>query len=105
MKTLKKGFIKKVFFHEKPVEMLIALKNEKAKYTTQISKVVDCTYSHAVKTLDFFEKIGLVKFEKKGRIKMIKLTEEGEELAHDLEGIVRKLERIEEKIREKKKPK
>lgn len=102
---MKKGFIKRVFFHEKPVEMLIVLKNEKAKYPTQVSKAVDCTYSHTVKTLEFLRKIGLVEFEKKGRIKYVKLTPEGEEIAHDLEGILKKIGRIEENVMAKFKKK
>ena len=96
---MKEGFIKKMFFHEKPVQMLIVLKNERARYPTQVSKAVDCTYSHTVKTLEFFKKIGLVEFEKKGRVKYIKLTPEGEEIAHDLEGILKKLSRIEERFK------
>jgi predicted transcriptional regulator len=97
---MEKNFVKKIFFHEKPVEMLIVLKNEKAKYATQVAKAVDCTYSHTVKTLEFFKKLGLVEFEKKGRVKYIKLTPLGEELAHDLEGIVKKLSHIEENLRQ-----
>jgi len=85
----------------KPVEMLIVLKNEKARYPTQVSKAVDCTYSHAVKTLEWFRKIGLVEFDKKGRVKYIKLTPDGEEIAHAFEGIIKKMERIEEKFKAK----
>ncbi len=98
---MKKGFIKNIFFHEKPVLMLVALKNERARYPTQLSKIVDCTYSHTVKTLEFFRKIGLVEFEKKGRIKYVKLTQDGEEIAHDLEGLIKKLNRVEERFKEK----
>jgi len=98
---VEEGFIRKMFFHEKPVQMLIVLKNGKANYPTQVSKAVDCTYSHTVKTLEFFKKIGLVEFEKKGRVKYIKLTPEGEEIAHALEGILKKLIRMEEAFKEK----
>ncbi len=95
---MNKNFVKRLIFHEKPVEMLIVLKNEKAKYPTQVAKAVDCTYSHTVKTLEFFRKIGLVEFEKKGRVKYVKLTPDGEEIAHDLEGLLKKLNRIEENL-------
>ena len=100
--ALEKNFVKKIFFHEKPVEMLVAIKNGKAKYATQVAKAVDCTYSHTVKTLEFFKKLGLVEFEKKGRVKYVKLTPLGEELAHDLEGIVKKLSHIEQNLLQKK---
>jgi len=96
-----KGLVVRLFLHEKPVKMLIALKNEEKKYPTQIAKAVDCTYSHTIKTLEFFKKIGLVEFEKKGRIKFVKLTPEGEEIAHVFEGIFKKLSRIEEELKEK----
>ena len=90
----KKNIIEKIFLHNKPVQMLISLKSEKSKYTTQVSKDVDCTYSHTVKILDMFKKLGLVSFNKKGRIKNIKLTEDGEEIAHEFEGITKKFSRL-----------
>jgi DNA-binding transcriptional ArsR family regulator len=96
----KESIIEKLFFHIKPAKMLIALKNEKAKYVIQLSKVVDCTYSHTVKVLEFFKKLGLVTFEKKGRIKFVKLTQDGEEIAHDLEGLMKKIMRISSRLKE-----
>jgi len=85
--------ISKLFLREKPVKMLMSLKRG-AKYATIISKEVDCTYSHTVKLLDQFQIAGLVDFEKKGRIKMVKLTSDGEDLAHAIEGAVIKLSKI-----------
>ena len=70
--------------------MLTMLKNEDVQYATQVSKVVDCTYSHTVKVLEMFKDLGLVVFEKKGRIKLVKLTDEGMDIAHDFEGLRRK---------------
>lgn len=92
--------LESLFLHQKPVKMLITLKGDKPKYTTQVSKGVDCTYSHTVKVLEFFRKLGLVQFEKKGRIKIVKLTSDGEDIAHDLEGITRKFSRLASQIRE-----
>lgn len=83
-----------LFLHDKPVKMLLTLRGDKPKYATQVSKGVDCTYSHTVKVLDFFKKLGLVEFDKKGRIKIITLTNDGEDIAHDFEGIVRKFGRL-----------
>jgi len=80
-----------VFFRKKPAMMLIALKKTtRARYGSILAKEVDCTYSHAVKILQELEKIGLVQFEKKGRIKLIKLTKKGLEVA-DLIDKVREL--------------
>lgn len=80
----------------KPVKLLTALKSG-PKYATILSKEVDCTYSHTVKLLDQFKIYGLVDFEKKGRIKIIKLTEDGQELAHSIEGSMMKLSKLKEK--------
>ncbi len=74
--------------------MLVFLKKgDEPNYATEVSKGVDCTYSHTIKVLDQFEELELVTFRKEGRIKLIELTEDGEEIAHDLEGLVRKFER------------
>ena len=93
-----------LFLRDKPVEMLVLLKRGNGpKYATQVSKGVDCTYSHTIKVLDKFKDLGLVEFKKKGRIKLITLTENGEEIAHDFEGVIKKFERENEKLKENKK--
>lgn len=77
-----------VFFRKKPASMLIALKkSSRARYGSLLAKEVDCTYSHAVKILQGLQKIGLVVFEKKGRIKIIKLTKRGQEIADHIEKV------------------
>ena len=77
-----------VFFRKKPALMLIALKkSSKMRYGSVLAKEVDCTYSHAVKILQVLEKLGLVVFEKKGRIKLIKLTKKGQEIADHMDNI------------------
>jgi len=75
--------------------MIISLKKG-PKYATQVSKEIDCTYSHTVKLLDELETLKLVTFKKQGRIKVIELTEDGEDLAHSIEGVLMKLSRIKE---------
>jgi predicted transcriptional regulator len=77
-----------VFFRRKPAMILVALRNNsKNRYGSVLAKEVDCTYSHAVKILQEMEKNKLVLFEKKGRIKTIKLTENGENVAEHIERI------------------
>lgn len=79
-----------LFFRRKPAMMLLALKKvSRAKYGSQLAKEVDCTYSHAVKILQTLEEMGLVSFEKKGRIKIIKLTKKGLDVADNIENIRR----------------
>jgi DNA-binding MarR family transcriptional regulator len=79
-----------IFFRRKPALMLIALKKlSRARYGSILAKEVDCTYSHAVKILQTLEKLSLVTFEKQGRIKLIKLTKKGIEVADHIDGIKR----------------
>ncbi len=102
-KKEKKNVFKDLFFKLKPVEMLVFLKKGMGpKYATQVSKGVDCTYSHTIKVLEKFRGLGLVVFKKKGRIKIIQLTSDGEEIAHDFEGLSRKFERAKSEKDQKK---
>lgn len=81
-----------IFFRRKPALMLVALrKMSKVRYGSLLAKEVDCTYSHAVKILQTLEGLGLVNFQKKGRIKLIELTKKGEEISEHIENIRRKL--------------
>lgn len=76
------------FFRKKPALMLVALKkSSRIRYGSILAKEVDCTYSHAVKILQGLERLGLVGFEKKGRIKLIKLTKKGQEIADNIDNI------------------
>lgn len=92
----KEKIIPKLFLRTKPVKMLASLKDG-PKYATILSKEVDVTYSHTVKLLDLFHDFGLVDFEKKGRIKIVKLTAIGEELARSVDSVLLKLSRLKEK--------
>jgi predicted transcriptional regulator len=77
-----------VFFRKKPALMLISLKkNTRMRYGSILAKEVDCTYSHAVKIMQTLEELKLVEFEKKGRIKIIRLTKKGREVADAIEEI------------------
>lgn len=90
---VKERAIMRLFLRTKPAEIILNLKDG-PKYATIISKKVDCTYSHTVKLLELFKTYGLVEFEKKGRIKIVKLTSLGEELARDISNLVLRLKRI-----------
>ncbi|HLD12489.1 MAG TPA: winged helix DNA-binding protein [Candidatus Nanoarchaeia archaeon] len=77
-----------VFFRRKPAMILVALKSSnKNRYGSILAKEVDCTYSHVVKILQDMERSNLVSFEKTGRIKSIKLTENGLKVADHIERI------------------
>ena len=81
-----------LFFRRKPAMMLVSLKrNSRMKYGSVLAKEVDCTYSHAVKILQTLEDLKLIEFEKKGRIKVIKLTKKGNEVAEAIEDIQKRI--------------
>lgn len=77
-----------IFFRRKPALMLVSLKKKvRMRYGSVLAKEIDCTYSHAVKILQTLEDLGLVDFEKKGRIKLIQLTKKGKDVADAMENI------------------
>jgi DNA-binding MarR family transcriptional regulator len=91
--------LEELFLRKKPIRLLMNIKLGNTKYVSVLAKETDCTYSHTVKLLDIFRNLGLVDFEKTGRIKFVKLTQDGLELAQDFENVLRKFS----KLRSKKK--
>jgi len=94
--------LEELFLREKPAKILMGLKSSKeAVYATTLSKEANCTYSHTTKILNEFSRLGLVQFDKKGRIKHVKLTDDGWDIAHNVEAITKKFLQIEENIKSK----
>ena len=91
--------LEELFLRRKPVRLLMNIKLGNTKYVSVLAKETDCTYSHTVKLLDIFRNLGLVDFDKHGRIKFVKLTQDGIDLATDFESVLRKFS----KLRSKKK--
>jgi predicted transcriptional regulator len=85
------GKNKKIFdviFREKPVMMLVELRNSaNPMYASTLAKKVDCTYSHVVKILQEMNKSGIVAFQKQGRLKILTLTKKGAEIAENLDRV------------------
>jgi len=90
--------IMNLFLHDKPTNIVLKLKDSQGKYASVLSKETDCTYTHTLKILTQLEDYGIVKFEKKGRIKEVKLTPIGADIAHELEGLSRQIERLSNEI-------
>lgn len=87
--------LSRFFFKEKPVRTLAALaKKDHVWYANMLCKEIDCTYPHMIGLLAFFEQSGLVTSEAAGRIKIVKLTPQGEDLAHEFEGLLRRFDRL-----------
>jgi DNA-binding transcriptional ArsR family regulator len=99
-----KAELEELFLRRKPIKLLMALKigGHGTSYISSLSKETDCTYSHTVKLLEIFRSLGIVEFNKQGRVKYIKLTPEGEEIASAFEAVLRKFSKL--KKMEPKKP-
>ncbi|MBN3037320.1 MAG: winged helix DNA-binding protein [Candidatus Diapherotrites archaeon] len=83
------------FLREKPVRVLIALSDKsRSWYAHLLSKEVDVTYAHLINVLDALSVAGLVSFEREGRIKLVRITDDGLELAKDFETVVRRLSKL-----------
>ncbi|MEM5798980.1 MAG: hypothetical protein QXP39_02960 [Candidatus Aenigmatarchaeota archaeon] len=95
-----------IFLREKPARILLGLKTAKGPvYATLLSKSADCTYSHTIKILEIFKQHNIVQFEKKGRIKKVMLTDDGWDIAHNLEAMTKKFEQIADGIAKEAKKK
>ncbi len=71
-----------LFMQEKPKNVVVYLKKEtKPVYISIISKEVNATYSHTFNILKKLENLNIVSFKQLGRIKLVKLTELGDEVA------------------------
>jgi len=71
-----------LFINEKPVKTLITIRRNRDEiYCNKISKKVDTTYAHTVRIISRLEEKDLITTHKKGRKKIIELTEKGEKYA------------------------
>jgi predicted transcriptional regulator len=102
LETPRNSILEELFLREKPARILLGMKTSRDApvYATILSKEADCTYSHTIKILNAFRKLGIVRFEKKGRIKTVALTDDGWDIAHNLEAMIKKFSQIETSERE-----
>ena len=91
-----------LFLREKPAKILLGIKTAQGSvYPTILSREANCTYSHTIKILEMFRKMGIVKFEKTGRIKKVTLTDDGWDLAHSVEALVKKYSQLLDSAKER----
>ena len=89
--------MKEIFLHIKPSKMLVSLKDvEEEWYISKLAKKSGATYVYTTKIVSIFRKNGLIEIEAEGRVKKIRLTDRGIELANALEEFIRKCEINEE---------
>ena len=100
------NMLEDLLLRDKPAKILLSLKTSKDSiYATILSRETNCTYSHTIKILDALRDQGLVDFEKIGRIKKVKLTPDGWDVAQNLENLTKKFEQVCDKISKKATPK
>ena len=76
-----------------PVQMLITVSNTKENLSyVCLCKKLNYTYHHMLGVLKQFEKAGFITTEKKGRSKIIKITEKGKIIADNLKKITERVE-------------
>ena len=73
---------------------LLSLRESEGKYASVLAKETDCTYTHMLKILKILESNEIIELKKSGRVKYITLTQIGHDIAHELEGLVRHLNRL-----------
>ncbi len=94
--TLESGNMSKGFgpllFKEKQVKILLAmLGNQQNWYISNLAKLANATYVHTSRFLNECEKVGLVVSEKHAKIKSIRLTEKGIQVANSVADIMKKI--------------
>ena len=102
METVKS--MSNLILHEKPAGVILSLKASKGKYASVLAKETNCTYTHILKVLNQMQEFGVVRFKKEGRTKIVELTDKGLDIAHELEGLVRQLDKASEDRREPSEP-
>ncbi len=99
------SLLEDLLLRDKPAKILISLKTSKESiYATILSRETNCTYSHTIKILNVLRDQGLVEFDKVGRIKKVKLTPDGWEVAQNLEALMKKFDQIGDKVKKTEKP-
>jgi len=77
--------LEKMFLHEKTVEIMLKIleaeENGKNVYPLIILKEIGSPYSYISKVLSEFEKNALIESEVKGRIRIVRFTENGRKIA------------------------
>ncbi len=77
--------LERLFLHEKTVEIMLKIleaeENGKRVYPLIISKEIGSPYSYISKVLSEFERNALIESEVRGRIRVVRFTEDGRRIA------------------------
>jgi predicted transcriptional regulator len=80
--------MEELFLQKKPKEILIYLKNKNSANISEIAAKTNSTYAHSFNLIRDLENLGIVTTKKKGRSKVVTLTEKGRDLAALLEEFI-----------------
>ncbi len=90
--------IEKLFFKVKPVRIMVGVAGREESYARKLSKDVGATYAHTVKVLNRMKDYELVRFEPKGRKKIVTFTEGGRNIVDPLSRAFREAEKQQKRI-------
>jgi predicted transcriptional regulator len=79
--------LKQMFLQKKPCEVLLAASRLEKPYVSLLMKEADTTFAHTTNILSEMESYGLIVFVSEGRVKYVKLTGIGRELARSLRSV------------------
>jgi predicted transcriptional regulator len=79
--------IKQMFLQKKPCQILLAASRLEKPYVSLLMKEADTTFAHTTNILSEMESYGLIGFVSEGRVKYVKLTVPGRELARSLRSV------------------
>jgi predicted transcriptional regulator len=79
--------LKQMFLQKKPCEVLLAASRLEKPYVSLLMKEADTTFAHTTNILSEMESYGLICFVSEGRVKYVKLTGLGRELARSLRSV------------------
>jgi predicted transcriptional regulator len=81
-----------LLFRPKQIRILLALSEKNQEWNlTSLAKATNTTYVHTSRFISRCENVGLVGVDRHGRIKSLRLTEKGVEVAKGISSIVEKL--------------
>ncbi len=85
--------LKKLILQDKPADILLTIRGVESPYLALVSREVRTTFAHTNNVLNEMERLGVVTFNKVGRVKYVKLTAYGEKVAKDLDRFVKTMQK------------
>lgn len=79
--------LKQMFLQKKPCQILLAAYRLDKPYISVLMKEADTTFAHTTNILSDMESYGLIVMASEGRMKYVKLTSMGKELARSLKSV------------------